>query len=187
MGRRFPHMVSGGFRSRRGGPLLFIAAAAALGGRAFWSCSCSRRARSRHRRPRSAGGRAPRISPKSAVSLANLGYCGHNMWELYAMWTWWCPRSSRRARPAHPCDPNGAAATGLVHVRGGRQRCVGVHGSVGSKRSLGRHADAISRLTMSGACPAVGGVRPPPRGSGGPAIVAGHHRDRGFGAVLSQR
>src|SRR5206468_5345611 len=29
----------------------------------------------------------PRILRERAVTLANLGYCGH-MWELYAMWTW---------------------------------------------------------------------------------------------------
>src|SRR5437016_10118224 len=98
----------------------------------------------------------PRILRERAVTLANLGYCGH-MWELYAMWTWIAVFVAESERARTHTDP-AAGLPALVTFAvvgsgaigcwlGGKRRSVGPHarherrdGAVGHLCARGRDA-----------------------------------------------
>ncbi len=96
-------------------------------------------------------------------------------------------RRGERTGP-HPWRSDRERRACARHVRGDRQRCLGVLARWEVRRSLGPHADhehrddAVGRV-RAGRGP---GVRASSRAFGPSAPRLGHHRGRGFGAVLSR-
>jgi MFS family permease len=98
----------------------------------------------------------PRILRERAVTLANLGYCGH-MWELYAMWTWIAVFVAESERARTRTDPV-VGLTALVTF------AVVGSGAIGCWLG-GKYADRWGRtlvtsgaMALSGSCALVVGM-----------------------------
>jgi len=149
LGSALPHLVRWAVPVASWRPVLFIAAARRWLER-FWSCSCLTTARSRHRRPRSAGGRRHASSP-TAPSRSRISAIWATCGSCTPCGRGW-PRSSRRANRPAPMAIRRERRDCARHVRGGRQRCFGVLARWKYADRWGRTLIAIIAMTLSGAC-----------------------------------
>ena len=91
----------------------------------------------------------PRILRERAVTLANLGYCGH-MWELYAMWTWIAVFVAESERARTHTDP-AAGLPALVTF------AVVGSGAIGCWLG-GKYADRWGRTLVTSGAMALSGI-----------------------------